>query len=93
MTAPRDEIDRLGEELRAARRHITELEAQLQVLRAELADATGSASARIAVSVVRKVRRVVPPEFSSPADPAQGGVEDADTRRPRSVGTGRTDPP
>ena len=30
MTAPRDEIDRLGEELRAARRHITELEAQLQ---------------------------------------------------------------
>jgi O-antigen biosynthesis protein len=62
MTAPRDEIDRLDEELRAARRHITELEAQLQVLRAELADATGSASARIAVAVVRKVRRVVPPE-------------------------------
>ncbi|MFZ0181043.1 MAG: glycosyltransferase [Candidatus Dormiibacterota bacterium] len=62
MTAPRDEIDRLGDELRAARRHITELEAQLQVLRAELADATGSASARIAVAVVRKVRRVVPPE-------------------------------
>lgn len=62
MTAPRDEIDRLGEELRAARRHITELEAQLQLLRAELADATGSASARIAVAVVRKVRRVVPPE-------------------------------
>ena len=62
MTAPRDEIDRLGEELRAARRHITELEAQLQALRAELAEATGSASARIAVAVVRKVRRVVPPE-------------------------------
>jgi O-antigen biosynthesis protein len=62
MTAPRDEIDRLGDELRAARRHITDLEAQLQVLRAELADATGSASARIAVAVVRKVRRVVPPE-------------------------------
>ncbi len=62
MTAPRDEIDRLGDELRAARRHITELEAQLQALRAELADATGSASARIAVAVVRRARRVVPPE-------------------------------
>jgi O-antigen biosynthesis protein len=62
MTEPRDEIDRLGDELRAARRHITELEAELQALRAELAEATGSASARIAVAVVRKVRRVVPPE-------------------------------
>jgi GT2 family glycosyltransferase len=62
MTAPRDEIDRLDDELRAARRHITELEAQLRALRAELADATGSASARIAVAVVRKARRVVPPE-------------------------------
>jgi O-antigen biosynthesis protein len=62
MTAPRDELDRLADELRAARRHITELEAQLQTVRAELAGATGSASARIAVAVVRKVRRVVPPE-------------------------------
>src|SRR5580704_14089151 len=62
MTAPRDELDRLADELRAARRHITELEAQLQSLRAELAEATGSASARIAVAAVRKVRRVVPPE-------------------------------
>jgi O-antigen biosynthesis protein len=62
MTGPRDEIDRLGDELRAARRHITELEGELQALRAELAEATGSASARIAVAVVRKVRRVVPPE-------------------------------
>jgi GT2 family glycosyltransferase len=62
MTAPRDEIERLGEELRAARRHITELESELQALRAQLAEATGSASARIAVAVVRKVRRVVPPE-------------------------------
>jgi GT2 family glycosyltransferase len=62
MTAPRDEIERLGEELRAARRHITELESELQDLRAQLAEATGSASARIAVAVVRKVRRVVPPE-------------------------------
>ena len=61
MTAPRDEIERLGEELRAARRHITELESELQDLRAQLAEATGSASARIAVAVVRKVRRVVPP--------------------------------
>ena len=62
MTAPRDEIERLGEELRAARRHITELESELRALRAQLAEATGSASARIAVAVVRKVRRVVPPE-------------------------------
>jgi GT2 family glycosyltransferase len=62
VTAPRDEIDELSEELGAARRHITELEAELQAIRAELAEATGSASARIAVAVVRKVRRVVPPE-------------------------------
>jgi GT2 family glycosyltransferase len=62
MTAPRNELDRLADELRAARRHITELEAQLQTVRSELAEATGSASARIAVAVVRKVRRVVPPE-------------------------------
>jgi GT2 family glycosyltransferase len=61
VTSP-DEIDKLDEELRAARRHITDLEAELQALRAELAEATGSASARIAVAVVRKVRRVVPPE-------------------------------
>ena len=62
MTAPRDEGERLAEELLAARRHITELEAELQALRAELAEATGSASARIAVSLARKARRVVPPE-------------------------------
>ena len=62
MTAPHDESGRLGDELRAARRHIAELEGELQALRAELAEATGSASARIAVAVVRKVRRVVPPE-------------------------------
>ena len=62
MTAPHDEIGKLADELRAARRHITELEAELQALRAELSDATGSASARIAVAVVRKARRVVPPE-------------------------------
>jgi GT2 family glycosyltransferase len=62
MTEPRDEIAKLADELRAARRHITELEAELQALRAELSDATGSASARIAVAVVRKARRVVPPE-------------------------------
>jgi O-antigen biosynthesis protein len=62
LTTPRDELDRLADELRAARRHITELEAQLQTVRSELAEATGSASARIAVAVVRKARRVVPPE-------------------------------
>jgi GT2 family glycosyltransferase len=62
VRAPRDEIEKLADELRAARRHITELEAELQSLRAELSDATGSASARIAVAVVRKARRVVPAE-------------------------------
>jgi glycosyltransferase involved in cell wall biosynthesis len=62
MTAPRDELDRLRDELRSARRHIAELEAELQALRAEIADATGSASARIAVAAVRRVRQVVPPE-------------------------------
>ena len=62
MTRPKDEIERLSGELRAARRHIAELEAELQSLRAELSEATGSASARIAVAVVRKARRVVPPE-------------------------------
>jgi O-antigen biosynthesis protein len=62
VSAPRNEIGRLREELRTARRHITELEAELQATRAELAEATGSASTRIAVAVVRKVRRVVPPE-------------------------------
>jgi GT2 family glycosyltransferase len=62
VSAPRNEIGRLREELRAARRHITELEAELQTTRSELAEATGSASARIAVAVVGKVRRVVPPE-------------------------------
>ncbi len=62
MTPPRNDVDRLSDELRAARRRITELEAELQKLRADLAQATGSASARIAVAVVRKVRRVVPPE-------------------------------
>jgi GT2 family glycosyltransferase len=62
VTAPHDESGRLGDELRAARRHIAELEGELQALRAELAEATGSASTRIAVAVVRKVRRVVPPE-------------------------------
>ncbi len=62
MTAPGDETGRIAEELLAARRHITELEAELQALRAELAAATGSASARIALSLARKARRVVPPE-------------------------------
>jgi O-antigen biosynthesis protein len=48
--------------LDAARRRITELEAELQRIRAELAHATDSASARIALSAARKVRRLAPPE-------------------------------
>ena len=62
MTKPRDEKGRLGDELLAARRRITELEGEVQSLRGDLAQATGSASARIAMAVVRNVRRVVPPE-------------------------------
>ena len=62
MTAPRNESTGSPRSCGRRRRHITELEAQLQAVRAELAEATGSASARIAVAVVRKVRRVVPPE-------------------------------
>ncbi len=62
MTPPGDEMATLIDELRAARGRITELEAELQQLRGELAEATGSASARMAVAAVRKVRRVIPPE-------------------------------
>jgi O-antigen biosynthesis protein len=49
-------------ELEAARGRITELEAELQRIRAELARSTDSASARIALSAARKVRRLVPPD-------------------------------
>jgi GT2 family glycosyltransferase len=48
--------------LAAARRRITELEAQLQSIRAELARSTESASARIAVSAARKARLLAPPD-------------------------------
>jgi O-antigen biosynthesis protein len=62
MTAPSDEMGRLHDELEAARRRITELEAELQRVRADLILSTDSASARIALSAARKVRRLVPPE-------------------------------
>ncbi len=62
MTPPSDEMATLIDELRAARGRIAELETELQRLRGELAEATGSASARMAVAAVRKVRRVIPPE-------------------------------
>jgi GT2 family glycosyltransferase len=62
MTPPGDEMATLIDELQAARGRITELEAELQRLRGELAEATGSASARMAVAAVRRVRRVIPPE-------------------------------
>ncbi|MGA7987249.1 MAG: glycosyltransferase [Candidatus Dormiibacterota bacterium] len=61
MTAPSDELGRLQDELEAARRRITELEAELQRVRADLILSTDSASARIALSAARKVRRLVPP--------------------------------
>jgi GT2 family glycosyltransferase len=53
---------RLKDELEAARGRITELEAELQRIRVELARSTDSASARIALSAARKARRLVPPE-------------------------------
>ena len=57
LKASDGESARLKEELEAARGRITELEAELQRIRAELAHATDSASARIALSAARKVRR------------------------------------
>jgi O-antigen biosynthesis protein len=62
LKASQSESGRLQDELEAARRRITELEAELQRIRAELAHATDSASARIALSAARKVRRLAPPE-------------------------------
>jgi GT2 family glycosyltransferase len=62
LNASRDELSRLRDELAAARLRITELEAELQRIRQELAQSTDSASARIALSAARKVRRLVPPD-------------------------------
>src|SRR5665213_20581 len=62
MKPSRDEMASLIDELQAARQRIVQLEAELQRLRTELAQATGSASTRMAVAAVRKVRRVIPPE-------------------------------
>ncbi len=62
MTAPSDEMGRLHDELEAARRRVTELEVELQRVRADLILSTDSASARIALSAARKMRRLVPPE-------------------------------
>jgi O-antigen biosynthesis protein len=62
LKASGGEPARLKDELEAARRRITELEAELQRIRVELAQSTDSASARIALSAARKVRRLVPPE-------------------------------
>jgi len=60
VTAPNDESSRLRDELEAARRRITEVEAELQRVRADLAQSTDSSSARIAQAAVRGVRRLVP---------------------------------
>jgi GT2 family glycosyltransferase len=62
LKASDSEPARLKDELEAARRRIAELEAELQRIRVELAQSTDSASARIALSAARKVRRLVPPE-------------------------------
>ena len=60
MKGSRAELGRLRDELGAARERITELETELQRARADLAQSTDSASARIAMSAVRKIRRLVP---------------------------------
>jgi len=62
LKASGGESAKLKDELEAARGRITELEAELQRIRAELARSTDSASARIALSAARKVRRLIPPE-------------------------------
>jgi O-antigen biosynthesis protein len=62
LKASPGESARLKDELEAARRRLTELEAELQRVRTELAQSTDSASARIALSAAGKVRRLVPPD-------------------------------
>ncbi len=61
MKRSRDETDKLNEALDAARRRIAELEAELQRVRLELAQSTDSAAARIALTAVRRARRLIPP--------------------------------
>jgi GT2 family glycosyltransferase len=61
VTTSRDETDPL-DDLEAARRRITELEAELGRVRAELVQSTDSASARIAASAARTLRRLAPPD-------------------------------
>src|ERR1700680_3707479 len=62
MSGSRKQSSKLAEELEAPRRRISELEAELRNVRASLAQSTDSASARIALSAARRVRRLVPPE-------------------------------
>jgi GT2 family glycosyltransferase len=61
MSSSRRESSKLADELEAARRRISELEAELRDVRASLAQSTDSASARIALSAARRMRRLVPP--------------------------------
>jgi GT2 family glycosyltransferase len=61
MSGSRKQSSKLAGELEAARRRISELEAELRDVRASLAQSTDSASARIALSAARRMRRLVPP--------------------------------
>ncbi len=61
MKGARDELDTPNDALDAARRRITELEAELQRVRLELAQSTDSAAARIALTAARRARRLIPP--------------------------------
>jgi O-antigen biosynthesis protein len=62
MTGSRKESSKLAHDLEAARHRIIELETELRDVRASLAQSTDSASARIALSAARRVRRLIPPE-------------------------------
>lgn len=61
MKGSRAELDKLNEALDAARRRIAELEGELQRVRLELAQATDSAAARIALTASRRARQLAPP--------------------------------
>lgn len=61
MTASDEDSGGLHAELEAARRRISEVEAELERLQSELAQSTGSSSVRIALAASHRVRRLIPP--------------------------------
>ena len=61
MTPSEEDSGGLHDELVAARRRISEVEAELERLQAQLARSTGSSSVRIALAASRRARRLIPP--------------------------------